>query len=86
VKLRWSLLSKRRQAVLAVRTFVRADAKNRVASTLELSSTLNPELAFVRAGASPDRVDGFARRLLRWPAFSGVPVQSANWSTSTATF
>jgi hypothetical protein len=65
VKLRLSLLSKRRQAVLAVRTFVRANAKKRVVSKLELSSTPSAELAFVRATVSPDRVDGLAGRLLR---------------------
>jgi len=65
VKLRLSLLSKRRQSVLAVRTFVRANAKKRVASKLELSSTPSTELAFVRVTVSPDRVDGLAGRLLR---------------------
>jgi hypothetical protein len=65
VKLRLSLLSKRRQSVLAVRTFVRASVKKRVVSTLELSSAQIGEPAFAKSRVSADRVDGLTGRLLR---------------------
>jgi hypothetical protein len=64
MKLRLSLLSKRRQAVLAVRTIVRYTVKKHVILKLELRSGSNGERAFERVSANNHRVDGLAGRLL----------------------
>ncbi len=64
MKLRLSLLSKRRQSVLAVRTIVRSSVKKHAILKLELRSNSNGELAFVRVRANNHRVDGLAGRLL----------------------
>jgi hypothetical protein len=65
MKLRFSLLSKRRRSVLAVRTFVRLGAKKHATPKLELSSARVGELAFERLTLEPHPVDGLAGRLLR---------------------
>jgi len=65
MKLRLSLLSKRRRSVLAVRTVVRLGAKKRVSPKLALSSGRVGELAFERLRVEMHPVDGLAGRLLR---------------------
>jgi hypothetical protein len=64
MKLRLSLLSKRRQSVMAVRTIVRSNVKKHAILKLELRSGSNGELAFERVRANNHRVDGLAGRLL----------------------
>jgi len=86
VKLRLTLLSKRRRSVLAVRAFVRPNANNRANLKLELRSAAPGELAFARSRVEYNRVDGLGGGLLRWPPFSGDPAAPAGWFTTIATF
>jgi len=82
MKLGLSLLSKRRRSVLAVRTFVRSNAKNRANLKLDVSSSAGGELAFARLRVESMRVDGLGGGLLRWPPFSGDPAAPAGWFTT----